>query len=243
MQSQFLFVIGVEKCGTTSLFRAMQSLPQFNLTKKKEAGFFRSQYDKGMAHFESLFRDSFGGTAYNTDITPLYHRFPAVMRRLQQFKADKKVLVMLRNPVQRAFSHYTHDIINHVTRGERSNDFRETRVFSFLDLWESKASYFLRYEPIVRDAFQRFGRRNCYILFFENMVNGWEREAPAWMPSSGSRNPYSRQSHSPMRIGSRACLMCSPSAGSTMAHTGWPARPKVPSPFWRAWPTRRFATP
>ncbi len=177
IESQFLFVIGVEKSGTTSLFRAMQSLPQFNLTRKKESGFFRSQYERGIAHFESLFRDSFKGTAYNTDITPLYHRFPKVMHRLQQFKATKKILIMLRNPVKRAFSHYTHDIINHVSTGERSKDFSDTRVFSFLDLWEAKRLYFLRYEPIIRDAFERFGRQNCHVLFFEDMVRDWLLEA------------------------------------------------------------------
>lgn len=176
--SQFLFVIGVEKCGTTSLFRAMESLPQFNLTKRKESGFFRAHYEKGVAHFESHFRDSFRGTAYNTDITPLYHRFPKVMRRLQTFKAKKKkILIMLRNPVKRAFSHYTHDIINHVVTGERSDGFKDTRTFSFLDLWEAKRGYFLRYEPIVRDAFDRFGRANCHVLFFEDMVDGWHAEA------------------------------------------------------------------
>ena len=176
-QSQFLFVIGVEKCGTTSLFRAMQTLPEFNLTKRKESGFFRSQYEKGLEHFESLFRDSFEGTAYNTDITPLYHRFPMVMHRIQRFKAPKKVLIMLRNPIARAFSHYTHDIINHVSKGERSDHFRSTRVFSFFDLWQTRGSYFLRYEPIVKDAFSRFGRKNCYVLFFEDMVDDWKREA------------------------------------------------------------------
>ena len=175
--SQFLFVIGVEKCGTTSLFRAMESLHQFNLTKRKESGFFRTQYERGVAHFESMFRDSFQGTAYNTDITPLYHRFPKVMRRLQTFNAKKKILIMLRNPVRRAFSHYTHDIINHVATGERSTGFKDARAFSFLDLWEAKRAYFLRYEPIVRDAFGRFGKENCHVLFFEEMVNDWSHQA------------------------------------------------------------------
>jgi len=121
--------------------------------------------------------DSFDGPAYNTDITPLYHRFPAVMRRIQRFKARKKVLIMLRNPVERAFSHYTHDIINHVSKGERSDHFRDARMFSFLDLWETKSSYFLQYEPVVKDAFSRFGRKNCHVLFFEDMVKDWKREA------------------------------------------------------------------
>ena len=176
-KSQFLFVIGVEKCGTTSLFRAMQSLPQFNLTKRKEAGFFRTQYEKGITHFESLFSESFQGTAYNTDITPLYHRFPKVMRRIERFDAKKKILIMLRHPIRRAFSHYTHDIINHAATGERSDHFRQALTFSFFDLWDKEAAYFLRYEPIIADAYSRFGEDNCHVLFFEDMVKDWHAEA------------------------------------------------------------------
>ena len=176
-RARFLFVIGVEKSGTTSLFQAMQALPEFNLTRKKEASFFRTQYEKGIAHFESLFADSFQAQAYHTDITPLYHRFPKVMRRIERFDADKKILMMLRNPVERAFSHYVHDIINHVATGERTDGFRESVAFSFIDLWEKRSAYFLRYHPIVADAFKRFGPDNCHVLFFEDMVDDWSGAA------------------------------------------------------------------
>ena len=177
--SRFLFVIGVEKCGTTSLYRAMQSLPEFNLTKKKESSFFRTQYEKGISYFESLFSDSFEGEAFNTDITPLYHRFPKVLRRIERFDAKKKILIMLRNPVSRAFSHYVHDIINHVVTGERTANFKQAAAFSFVDLWEKKSAYFLRYQPIVAGAFERFGKQNCHVVFFEQMVRDWKREATA----------------------------------------------------------------
>ena len=176
-RSPFLFVIGVEKSGTTSLFRAMQSLPEFNLTRKKEAGFFRTQYERGIAHFESLFTDSFQAERYNTDITPLYHRFPKVMRRIERFDADKRILILLRNPVKRAFSHYIHDITNHVAKGERTDSFKEAVTFSFVDLWEKRSDYFLRYYPIVTDAFERFGAENCHVLFFEDMVEDWSLAA------------------------------------------------------------------
>ena len=187
--SRFLFVIGVEKCGTTSLYRAMQSLSQFNLTKRKESSFFRTQYEKGISHFESLFSDSFQGKAYNTDITPLYHRFPKALRRIERFDASKKILVMLRNPVKRAFSHYVHDIINHVATGERTVDFKQAATFSFVDLWEKESAYFLRYQPIVDGAFERFGRQNCHVVFFERMVRDWEREAFALDEFFGFSDP------------------------------------------------------
>ena len=187
--SRFLFVIGVEKCGTTSLYQAMQSLPEFNLTKKKESSFFRTQYEQGISHFESLFWDSFQGEAYNTDITPLYHRFPKVLRRIERFDASKKILIMLRNPVSRAFSHYVHDIINHVVTGERIANFKQARAFSFIDLWEKKSAYFLHYQPIVAGAFERFGRRNCHVVFFEQMVRDWKGEASALDDFFGFPNP------------------------------------------------------
>lgn len=185
----FLFVIGVEKCGTTSLYRAMESLPEFNLTKEKESSFFRTQYEKGISHFESLFSDSFQGQAYNTDITPLYHRFPKVLRRIERFDASKKILIMLRNPVARAFSHYIHDIINHVVTGERTASFSQAASFSFVDLWEKKSAYFLRYQPIVAGAFERFGRGNCHVVFFEQMVRDWKTEATALDEFFGFSNP------------------------------------------------------
>ena len=175
---KFVFVIGVEKCGTTSLYEAMRHSDCFNLPKRKETFYFSSGYERGSKYFESLFAKPFDGPEYNTDITPIYHRSPKALERIAQFEAHKKIVICLRNPTERAFSHYIHDIRYHVCLGQRSDDFRRIASFSFHDLWASRGStYFLGYAPCLRDAFHRFGPDNCHVVILENLLEDWDTEA------------------------------------------------------------------
>jgi len=175
---KFVFVIGVEKCGTTSLYRAMQDSKQFNLPQRKETFYFSSGYEKGPEYFESLFSKPFDARDYNIDITPIYHRSVKTLERIAQFEAQKKIVICLRNPTERAFSHYIHDIRHHVCLGQRSDDFRRIASFSFHDLWAARSpTYFLRYAPCLRDAFDRFGRDNCHVVILENLFEDWDTEA------------------------------------------------------------------
>lgn len=106
------FVLGAAKCGTTALHALLSRHPQIFMSKQKEPHFFDADtyFRKGTAvylrdHFRKANRYPIRGEA-----TPQYfHMGESVAPRMQAcLGSDLKFLVILRDPVQRAWSHYLH---------------------------------------------------------------------------------------------------------------------------------------
>jgi len=108
-QRKLDFVIaGAQKGGTCTLDAIFRKHPQIQMARRKETHFFDDEshrweapdYDQLDAYFAGP-DDRLRGEA--TPIT-LYWR-PAI-RRLHQYNPDIKLILLLRNPVERAFSHW-----------------------------------------------------------------------------------------------------------------------------------------
>jgi len=87
-------------------------------------------YSKGRRWYQSFFRHTSEGQTL-IDMTPSYIRSPWVPRRLLKENPDAKIICSLRNPVDRAFSHYWHE----KKKGKISFDFKE--VLENYDLFSS----------------------------------------------------------------------------------------------------------
>jgi len=100
-------IIGVAKCGTTGLYRTLINHPKIKSAKTKELYFFDRdiQYRKGMNHYKSLFKkcdkDEICGEA-----TPYYFYFENVPERVKKHLPNIKIILLLRNPIDRAYSHF-----------------------------------------------------------------------------------------------------------------------------------------
>jgi hypothetical protein len=108
-------IIGAPRCGTTSLFYYLSEHPQIVPSTTKELHFFDDHYAKGMRWYRAQFpttvqkyyaahirkRDFLTGEA-----TPAYLFYPHASERIAKALPDVKLIVLLRNPVDRAFSHY-----------------------------------------------------------------------------------------------------------------------------------------
>ena len=108
-------IIGAPRCGTTSLFYYLAEHPQIVPSATKELHFFDDHYAKGMRWYRAQFpttvqkyyaehmrkRDFFTGEA-----TPAYLFYPHAAERIAKALPNVKLIVLLRNPVDRAFSHY-----------------------------------------------------------------------------------------------------------------------------------------
>ncbi len=104
------FVVGVQKAGTTSLHNYLSTHPQICLPHQKETKFFivDEYYKNGLAFYESKYFADCTKEAIIGEVDPDYVFFPAAMERLDQnFDLSSiKFIVVLRDPVGRAFSHY-----------------------------------------------------------------------------------------------------------------------------------------
>ncbi len=135
--NNFIICPGFEKCSTTSLYAFLQNRDGITLTTEKETFFFNGRFDDGETGYEKMYLsdDSLNSddNTWHTDITPSYFRQPRTFSRIRQCLTGEVVIIFLiRNPVKRAFSLYWHDLVRHISRGEKeANKFKNFRNFSF----------------------------------------------------------------------------------------------------------------
>jgi len=105
-------IIGAQRAGTSSMFRLLKLHPQIYGSAKKEVHFFDRNYSKGVNWYRSHFplRQKLKGGWVTFEATPCYLMFPHAAERISQLLPNIKFIVMLRNPVDRAISHYFHEV-------------------------------------------------------------------------------------------------------------------------------------
>jgi hypothetical protein len=94
------------------MFRYLLQHPQFFGGLNKELHFFDYRYEKGASWYQAMFpleRDLPVG-AITGEATPFYLFHPLVPARVAEILPKVKLLVLLRNPVDRAISHYYHAV-------------------------------------------------------------------------------------------------------------------------------------
>lgn len=130
--NKHLLLIGAPKCGTTSLANWLAGHSRINLVAGKEPGFFRTRKDrfvlnahkpeeysypdpKGpMKNLEGYLRLSapFAAETWSLDASTDYLSDPGAPDAIADFAQTRevKLICMLRDPVERAFSEYKHTL-------------------------------------------------------------------------------------------------------------------------------------
>jgi len=109
-----LFVIGVVRSGTTSLFHYLNQHPCIVGSAYDEIGYFDENFHLGINWYKSLFPTKstknkikkLHGKFLTYDVTPFYIYNPLVARRILEFFPNSKIIANLRNPIDRAYSNY-----------------------------------------------------------------------------------------------------------------------------------------
>lgn len=106
------FILGGAKCGTTSLYHLLSQADDVFLTERKEPRFFgnTATYERGVEwYLKEHFRGA-GRFKARGEATPNYlHRGRIAAERVRSsLGEDLKFIVLLRDPVRRAWSHYLH---------------------------------------------------------------------------------------------------------------------------------------
>lgn len=111
-------IIGAQKCGTSSLFSYLSQHPQLIPSYLKEIFFFDGGVDpkvdyfaKGQDWYRSHFplRKRVAANQQTFEATPSYIFNPLVPKRIAALIPNVKLIVLLRNPTERAISHYFHN--------------------------------------------------------------------------------------------------------------------------------------
>ena len=101
-------VVGAQKAGTTALYAYLRWHPDITGPSFKEVSFF----DRHYAHGERWYRAHLPITrrAHVGEASPSYLFHPLAPERVKRMIPDARLVALLRDPVERAFSHYQHEV-------------------------------------------------------------------------------------------------------------------------------------
>ena len=120
-----LLIVGAAKCGTSSLHKYLEQHPEIFMSKVKEPRFISSQvthfplngpgdhkveawYVKNYDDYVKLFEGSEGYPVVGESSADTLYFYKGTIPVIKQYLGDPKIIIMLRNPVKRAFSAYQH---------------------------------------------------------------------------------------------------------------------------------------
>lgn len=116
-------VVGAQRCGTTSLFRVLSDHPDIvRPTASKGIGYFDVHHGKGRKWYASHFPLRFARESKKTFESSGYYAFhPLSIERIAAELPDVKLILMVRDPVERAYSAHRHES----ARGFEALDFAD----------------------------------------------------------------------------------------------------------------------
>lgn len=157
--------IGVPRAGTTWLHTLLSEHPDAYLpTRRKEVRFFDRHFDRGLEWYEGFFSPPEGTDGYGAigEISPQYLYGEHCPARIASALPSAKLLVMLRHPVDRAYSQYGFLLQRRNYRGS-FEDFLSTRP---------RALEMGHYSTYLRRYLDLFDRRQILPVVFEEAVPG-----------------------------------------------------------------------
>jgi hypothetical protein len=114
-----LVIVGAQRCGTTTLYSALSEHPALLHAARKEVHYFDLAYERGLAwyraHFPLMARARWierttGISPIAFEASPYYMFHPLACERIARDLPGVKVLVLIRDPVERAHSAYAHEV-------------------------------------------------------------------------------------------------------------------------------------
>lgn len=97
-------VVGAARCGTSWIARNLMVHPDVYMPPEKELHFFDREYRRGIQWYESRFQGR--AEAAVGEATPAYFYFPQIPDLIRRHMPRARLIVSLRDPVDRAYSHY-----------------------------------------------------------------------------------------------------------------------------------------
>jgi len=99
-------ILGAAKCGTTSLHGWLSQHPQVLMSSPKEPVYFELEYDQGPEFYRSTYFAEWDGRRRLGDARTANLFFPWVPARVKESNPDAKLIILLRNPIDRCLAHW-----------------------------------------------------------------------------------------------------------------------------------------
>ena len=176
------FVVGAARSGTTSLYRYLGQHPEIYMAPKKEVHFFAAEHfpytgpgdewlNMRLIRDEEQYAQLFAGVTTEKaigDPSAYYLCLPGTAERIARAVPDAKIIMMLREPVARAYSSYMHlarDGRENLKFAEGLSREAERKQQGFEPLWWYK-ELGLYYSQVKR-YLEVFGPEHVKVLLYE----------------------------------------------------------------------------
>jgi hypothetical protein len=195
-----LFIVGAQKGGTGALYSYIENHPQLACGDIKELHFFdrEKNFAQGLNYYRSFF-PVFSANRISFDATPKYLYYGRCAERIYEYSPDAKIVMLLREPVSRAFSAFNmyqqifdqkwfrsgvknanqnwRDFLAPLLNDGKAigiEDFLEREVRIINSQEKNEEPSLIRrgiYAPQIERFTKLFGRENVLILFSDDLKN------------------------------------------------------------------------
>ena len=178
------FIVGAPKAGTTSLYHYLNEHPEISMSSQKEPDYFSDAdlqnygmyYGKNridtIKKYHNLF-DNNSESKLKGEASVSYLFYKNVPQKIKTYNPEAKIIIMLRNPIDRAFSHYLmdyrlglvsdsfEDIIDHKSVNKNEKLFYQqyielseyaSQIKRYLDVFNNTKILFIEYEDLKMDV-------------------------------------------------------------------------------------------
>lgn len=158
--------IGAQKAGTTWLAESLRRHPAVFLAPRKELHWFDNKWDRPLREYARQFADAQGRV--KGEITPAYGVLPPErIRFVRTVMPDVRLVLLLRNPAERAWSHALMDL--GARRGRKPEEIGADEVIAFLE--EEHAARRGDYLAILDAWLGVFPEEQLLVAFFDDVQN------------------------------------------------------------------------
>ena len=185
-------IIGAMKCGTSTLQAQLALQPGVFMSTPKEPNYFSDDavHAQGQGWYEGLFSSAAPGDRKgeaSTHYTKL-PTYPETLARMQALLPAPRLIYMIRNPMQRAVSHYIHEWTEGRLGANAAHAFRETpeiaaygcygwQIAPYAETYGAEQIFLTSLEQLQADPEGEFDRIRAFLGLTEGA--GWIRDLPA----------------------------------------------------------------
>lgn len=176
----FFLIAGVQKAATGALHHYLRQHPELYLPETKELHFFdKDDIDWTAPPYDTVLHSHFANAPPGSlwgEATPVYAYWPLTPCRIHAYNPDMRIIIILRDPVGRAYSHWRMNVERSYETLDFSRAIRERRAKLFSDVEADRSpryGYIERgfYAEQINRLLHYFQRNRIHFLTMYDLLN------------------------------------------------------------------------
>jgi len=163
-------IAGAAKSGTSSLWHYLRAHPDVFVVPAKELNFFSHDnvFRRGLDWYVSRFEEGAAMRAIG-EASPSYLSSERAIERMAQFVPEVRLIVALRNPIDRSYSHYWHARYYAMERRSFREAVDQERHAPAGKKWPFYLDH-SRYHPQIMTILRHFTREQLLVVLLDDMI-------------------------------------------------------------------------